>query len=67
VYQALNQFPAAIQDFNKTIELNPGLAIAYFNRGRAYKAMGNKEAARQDFQQAAELGIGAGEGELRKL
>jgi tetratricopeptide (TPR) repeat protein len=44
----------AIEDYTKSIELNPRPA-AYNNRGLAYKGLGQYEEAIQDFNQAIDL------------
>jgi tetratricopeptide (TPR) repeat protein len=49
------QFEPAFDDFHKTIELNPGFAKAYANRGALYVLAGELEPALADYQQAAGL------------
>jgi len=42
-------------DLNQVIKINLDYAAAYYNRGIARKALGNKSEAIADFQQAVEL------------
>jgi tetratricopeptide (TPR) repeat protein len=37
--------------------LNPGYAMAYYNRGLAYKAKGDNGRAQADFNKACESGL----------
>ncbi len=45
----------AIGAYTKSIELKPSLASPFIGRGHAFVALGNKEAARRDFQQALSI------------
>ena len=54
-YFQLGQHNQAIADFNKSIELNPKFAMAYFGRGAANVSIGNKEDAKKDLFKAIEL------------
>ena len=45
----------AIQDLNKAIQLDPGLALAYYNRGRAYADLGQDAEADADKAKACSL------------
>jgi lipoprotein NlpI len=48
--------PAALADFTRSIQLNPGDPAAYFNRGVAYFVVGGRIAdAEADFRTATEL------------
>lgn len=47
----------AIEDFNKVIELNDGIAEAYFNRGLLKLLIEDKTTAIYDLSKAGELGI----------
>jgi tetratricopeptide (TPR) repeat protein len=49
-----NEFDAALRDFNRVIELNPGLAVAYRNRAELLAALGRMEEAVNDYNQALE-------------
>jgi tetratricopeptide (TPR) repeat protein len=51
----LNNFEAAIADFSKAIELNPGNFHSYQNRGLARSLTGNKDEAIQDFSTAIKI------------
>jgi tetratricopeptide (TPR) repeat protein len=46
------EYDAAIQAFNKALELNPEDANAYNNRGRAYEAKGLYDQAIEDYTRA---------------
>ena len=48
----LKQFKEAIDDFNKTLELNPNYTDGYNNRGLTYLLLNNTTAALKDFNQA---------------
>jgi lipoprotein NlpI len=50
-----SSFAASIYDFTKVIQLDPGNAVAYYNRGLAYKYQGNNAAAEADFAQVPNL------------
>ncbi|MHC4229074.1 MAG: tetratricopeptide repeat protein, partial [Planctomycetota bacterium] len=43
-------------DYTKALEINPGLAVAYINRGIAHYKKGQYDQARQDVHQAQTLG-----------
>jgi tetratricopeptide (TPR) repeat protein len=45
-----------LEDYDRAIELDPALAVAYFNRGLAYMKMGYVERAMEDQKTAARLG-----------
>lgn len=45
----------AVEAFNKSIELNPRLAVVYYNRGVAYHVLGNYQQAIKDLDMAIEL------------
>ena len=50
-------YTAAIQDYNKAIELNPDYANAYYNRGLAKYKLGDKDGSCLDWSKAGELGL----------
>ena len=53
----LNQeYEQAIQDYSKSIQLNPNLPNSYYGRGLAYEKLDNMTAAQADFAKAKELG-----------
>ncbi|TNE59332.1 MAG: tetratricopeptide repeat protein [Bacteroidetes bacterium] len=54
--RSLSQSEDAITDLNQALQLNPNLGIAYMERARAYAQLGNKAAAQQDYQRAAQFG-----------
>ena len=51
----------AVADFGRAIELDPGYALAYLNRGNARSFQGNSEAAIIDFDRAVTLDPGNAE------
>ena len=51
----LKQYDAAIKDYDKTIELDPKYADAYYNRGNAKAILNQYAAATQDYQTALRL------------
>ena len=53
--QHLDNFQAAIDDFNKAIELKPEIAETYYCRGFAKNQLGSSQAAIDDFDKAIEL------------
>ena len=50
--------------YNRAIELDPNKADSYYSRGVTHKVRGDREAARRDFQRAAELGYANAKMEL---
>ena len=52
---ALENHEAAIEDYNKALELNPKYLQAYINRGNANQAIGKSQEADEDFTKAKEL------------
>ena len=54
-------FDGAVADFGRAIELDPGYALAYLNRGNARSFQGNSEAAIIDFDRAVALDPGNAE------
>lgn len=57
VYLDLDNPQAAIDDFTRAIELQPGAAIPYYLRARAYGELNRYDAAIQDFQAARDKGM----------
>lgn len=55
VYRSQGDFERAIADYNKGIELDPGLAMTYYNRGNAYQGNGEFNRAILDYNKAIEL------------
>jgi tetratricopeptide (TPR) repeat protein len=49
-----------INDYNPAIKFNPNLAQAYGNRAYIYYQLGDKQKAREDLQQAAQLFMAQG-------
>ena len=48
-------YDQAIKDYSEAIKLEPGEADAWYNRGLAYKELGNEAKAKADFLKAEEL------------
>jgi tetratricopeptide (TPR) repeat protein len=53
------QYQPAMQAFNQAIQLKPGFALAYLDRGNLYQEMGELNRALEDMNRAAELGQGS--------
>lgn len=56
LYFVLKDYRLALRDFNRTVELNPGLAAGYAGRGSAYARLNDEARATEDFKTAARLG-----------
>ncbi|MBK8556420.1 MAG: tetratricopeptide repeat protein [Lewinellaceae bacterium] len=54
IKRSLKRNDEAIADLSHAIQLNPQFGIAYLERARAYAQAGNKAAAQQDYQRAAQ-------------
>ncbi len=54
-YGGLKEYPKAITDNTKAIDISPQYAEAYSNRGIAYSQVGNTLQAKQNLQTAAQL------------
>ena len=54
-YLSISQYPRAIANFNKAIELNPNFAEAYLSRGNAYGNQDKSSLAISDYNKAIEL------------
>jgi len=50
-----HQYDRAIQDFDQTIRLNPNFAEAFYDRGLAYRVLGQQNLAALDFAKARQL------------
>ena len=58
-YGKKGQYDQAIADYTKAIEINPGHAMAYYNRGRAYAiGKGQYDQAIADYNKAIEINPG---------
>ena len=55
VAEAQQLYQAAIDDYTRAINIDPEYVRAYNNRGVAREALGQDEAAEEDFQKAKEL------------
>ncbi|MDD4955751.1 MAG: tetratricopeptide repeat protein, partial [Candidatus Omnitrophica bacterium] len=56
IYGSKAEYDKAIFDFNKAIEIDPGSALAYYNRAVAYNAKGKYINAWEDVHKAESLG-----------
>ncbi len=54
-YMKLGNYPSAIEDFNKVINLNPKIAGYYDNRQNAYRLNGQNDLAFRDANKAIQL------------
>ncbi|EIE91532.1 hypothetical protein G6F46_004642 [Rhizopus delemar] len=54
IFAVANEHDRAIASYNKAIQLDPYMAVAYFQRGVSYFIKNDMEAARQNFDQAHE-------------
>ena len=54
----LARYDEAVTEYDLAIELEPGFAAAYYNRGRAHMALGNTLEAEADMDAAYNLGFG---------
>ena len=52
---ALGNYRQAIEDYSRAIEIKPGYADAYNNRGIAYNSLGNYRQAIEDYNRAIEI------------
>lgn len=55
VYQGLENYPSAIDDYTQAIEFNPQYASAYWQRALTYGAQGNYQEALADFDSSINL------------
>ena len=55
-YSYLKKYAKALEDYNKTIEINPFLAEPYFNRGVCYFYVNQLEKACIDWEKASSMG-----------
>ena len=62
----LGQYSDAIEDYNEAIQMDPYEALAYYNRGRTYRKMGQEVESNKDFDRAMELAQEQGDAELKE-
>jgi tetratricopeptide (TPR) repeat protein len=55
--KSIRLYKSALSDFNKSIEWDPTNGQAFYSRGFLLSELGNRNAARKDFNTAALLGI----------
>jgi tetratricopeptide (TPR) repeat protein len=66
VKYGIQDYPSAIADFTKAIELKPNEAVFYSNRGNAKSAIKDIRGAVADLKQAARLGDASTQKALQK-
>jgi tetratricopeptide (TPR) repeat protein len=54
-YLDKQRYEQAIKDYDEVIRLDPGYPLAYINRGRAHRAIGNIDAAIKDYDAAIKI------------
>jgi tetratricopeptide (TPR) repeat protein len=54
VLRTSHQYDAAIAAFDRSIELNPNLPLAYFGRGASYDEKGDRQSAAADYRKCLE-------------
>ena len=55
-YAELGNYKQALDDFNKAIEFDPKMSMAYVNRGVVYSSkLGNHRQALEEYKKAIEL------------
>ncbi len=57
VLHLLGRYDKSIADYGVTIGVKPNFAGAYYNRGFAYRAKGDRQQAVDDFRRARDLGL----------
>ncbi len=58
-YKAIGDLALAIQDYNRSLELDQNIAETYYNRGNVYGDSGDLALAIQDYSRILELNQGA--------
>ena len=56
-YSYQRKYEEAIEDYSRIIDLEPENAVAWYNRGFAYKVLGKKTRAEADMHKGRELGF----------
>jgi tetratricopeptide (TPR) repeat protein len=56
VFHSKKEYAKAISDYNRAIELNLKNAVAFYERGLAFREWGNEGQAQRDFDKAKQLG-----------
>ncbi len=56
-YFMVRRYQEALRDFNRAIMLDPTYFNPYLGRSQVYEALGNREAARQDYASSCRLGV----------
>jgi tetratricopeptide (TPR) repeat protein len=54
-FAAKHEYDRAIEDYSRSIQLDPRIHAAFFNRGLAYVAIGDDDRAMQDFDEQIRL------------
>ncbi len=55
LYQAQKEYETAIAAYDTIIDVNPNFKLAYLYKAQCYRALGNKEAAIQNYKLALNL------------
>jgi tetratricopeptide (TPR) repeat protein len=55
IYCGIGNYKQAIDDCSRAIEIKPGYADAYINRGFAYAGLGNYKQAIEDYDRGIEI------------
>jgi tetratricopeptide (TPR) repeat protein len=56
IHFCLEEYTAAIEDYNRAIKTNPAQASAYYGRGVAYAEAGDNEKAVADIIKSSDMG-----------
>jgi tetratricopeptide (TPR) repeat protein len=52
IYSSLKNYPKAIGDYTRMIQIHPGEPVGYNSRAKAYQQIGKKDLAKKDFEKA---------------
>jgi len=62
----LGRYAEAVEKYGRAVELKPGVALYHYNLGLAYYQIQERDLARAEFEQAAELAAQIGDEQLRQ-
>ena len=57
-WMGVKKYDLALEEFNKTLELNPQYYLAYYNAGVAYQLQGDLEKAKQAYENSLKINPG---------